>query len=280
MKLGIAGAVYSRLKETRYQQMKEHGYSYCDLGLQNTDLPLYHCSEEELAVLISTEKKLAEDAGIGFYQVHGPWRYPPQDATPEDQEERKEKLRRALLAAKLLGAKYMVIHPIYPFGVQGMVEPELVFQMNVDFFRDLIPAAKAYGVGIAIENMPHPEFPVAAPEMTLKLVEALDDPAVQICLDTGHSAVVGVQPAEAVRLFGNRLKVLHVHDFNACGDHRIPYTGTVDWEDFAAALKETNFSGVFSLETRAPNAKLQDVPFLAQNKATALIARQIADMTE
>ena len=280
MKLGISGAVYSRLKEKRYQYMKEDGYSYCDLGLQNTDHPMYHCSEEELAVLMANEKKLAEDAGIEYYQVHGPWRYPPKDATPEDREERKEKMRRSMLAAKLLGAKYVVFHPIYPFGVTGMVEPELVFQMNVEYFRDLIPAAKAYGVGIALENMPHPEFPLAAPEMTLKLVEALDDPVVQICLDTGHSAVMGVQPADAVRLLGSRVKVLHVHDFNACGDHRIPYTGTVDWEDFAAALNETNFSGVFSMETRAPNAKLSDAPWLAQNKATALIARHIADMTE
>lgn len=280
MKLGITGATYSRFKEARYQRMKEHGYSFCDLGLQNTEHPLYHCSEEELKVLLLNEKKLAEDAGIGFYQVHGPWRYPPRDATPEDQEERKGKMRRALLAAKLLGASYVVIHPIYPFGVKGMVEPELVFRMNVEFFRDLIPAAKAYGVCIAIENMPHPEFPLAAPEMTLKLVETLDDPAIQICLDTGHSAVMGVQPAEAVRKLGNRVKVLHVHDKNGQGDHRIPYDGVVDWEDFAAALKETNFSGVLSLETRPPNAKLNDVPFLAQTGATALIARQIADMTE
>ena len=55
MKLGITGATYSRFKEARYQRMKEHGYSFSDLGLQNTEHPLYHCSEEELKVLVWNE---------------------------------------------------------------------------------------------------------------------------------------------------------------------------------------------------------------------------------
>ena len=34
---------------------------------------------------------------------------------------------------------------------------------------------------------------------TLRLIEAIDDPDVAFCQDTGHNFVRGVQPGEAVR---------------------------------------------------------------------------------
>ena len=281
MKLGVTSGSYARFGEDRYQRMKEHGYDYCDLNLANTNLPFYHCSEEELTVMIADEKKLAEEAGISFCQIHGPWRHPPRDTTAEERAERKEKMLRSLQIAGLLGSKYVVIHPIMPFGAKDWIEPERTFQMNVDFFRALIPEAKKWGVGIAIENMPMRSFPLATPEAVLKMVEAVDDPTVQVCLDTGHCAVVEMQPGAAVRQLGDRLKVLHVHDNNGKSDlHMIPYTGVINWEDFAAALKETGFSGVFSVESSAPKAQVNTEAALALTGATALIARQIAEMTE
>ena len=99
MKLGVTSGSYARFGEDRYQRMKEHGYDYCDLNLANTNLPFYHCSEEELTVMIADEKKLAEEAGISFYQIHGPWRHPPRDTTAEERAERKEKMLRSLQIA-------------------------------------------------------------------------------------------------------------------------------------------------------------------------------------
>ena len=53
-----------------------------------------------------------------------------------------------------------------------------------------------------------------------------------------------------MRLLGDRLKVLHVHDNDGKNDqHRAPFTGTIDWEDFTSALAETGFRGVMSLES-------------------------------
>ena len=59
--------------------------------------------------------------------------------------------------------------------------------------------------------------------------------------------------AGVVQLLGDELRVLHVHDNRGDGDlHLLPYFGEINWQDFADALKETGFDGVFSYESLLP----------------------------
>ena len=82
----------------------------------------------------------------------------------------------------------------------------------------------------------------------------INHPLFKICLDTGHCAVFGESPADAVRLIGKEyLRVLHVHDNDGKNDrHWLPYNGVIDWADFSLALAEIGYEGTLSLETRAP----------------------------
>ncbi len=251
MKIGCTAASFSRFGEERYKKMKEHGFDYADISI---DGELKGGSEQEYAAKLHREKELADAAGVTLWQAHGPWRWPVRDYTEEDRRERFETMQRSIRACASIGVKYWVIHPIMPFGADKDPEPEKLWQMNLDFFRALLPTAKENGVMICYENMPMKALSNSTPEAMIRFIDEIDDDNFKFCLDTGHCAVFGISPAEAARLAGGRLHVLHVHDNSGRMDeHRLPYFGIIDWADFYKGLCDIGFDGVFSLECGFPS---------------------------
>lgn len=246
MKLGATKTLFSCYGEQRYQKMKEYGFDYADVGISGE---LNGKSEEEYEQCFLDEKALADAAGITIGQVHGPWRYPPHDETEELRAERAEVMKRSIRITSKLGCKYWVIHPIMPFGPNDDFDTEQFWKINYDFFRALLPIAKENGIIICFENMPMKGLSMSTPEKTLEFIHMIDDENFKLCLDTGHSAVFGIQPADAVRMAKDDLKVMHVHDNRGKSDeHMVPYAGIINWEDYRNALDEIGFDGVFSLE--------------------------------
>ena len=195
--------------------------------------------------------RIARDCGIILSQTHGPWRFPPRDFTEEDREERFGKMCATLEGTAAVGAPCMVIHNIMPWGVGENPEPERFMEMNRAFFARLLKKAKACGVVIALENMPFDKLTLSTPEQVLNFVKEFDSPFFRVCLDTGHAAVLGLSPADSVRLVGrDYLTCLHVHDNDGAQDrHWVPYSGVIDWADFSRALHEIGYEGTLSLET-------------------------------
>jgi len=270
---------YNRYGDDKYRRIKEHGFDCVDFGIMNTETELYQASEERFAEILLKEKRLSEEAGIKIHQVHGPWRI-PQDSTEEDRQERMEKMQKSIRAASILGSKYWVIHPLMPCGLDDLKTglAEKTWEINIDFMRKLLETAKKYDVIICFENMPMNNFSISTPEKILEFVQEINDDHFKICLDTGHLARFKVsKTGDAIRLLGDSIKVLHVHDNMGESDtHQFPYTGIIDWEDFGKALKDINFDGVLSLET-APSAELPDDEFEKQSKELAIIARKIVE---
>ena len=255
MKIGCMESVFHRFGEERYEKMKEIGFLYADLAL---DGELNGRTEEEYDENYRKEKALAAASGVTFHQVHGPWIYPPKDDTPEARERRADVMRRSLRAAAILGAPHWVIHPLMPFGTGAEPDYDEFWRINLDFFRALLPCARQYGVTICFENMPMTKLRISPPDETLRFIREMDDEHFQFCLDTGHSNIMGVSPAEAVRMAGAHLRVLHVHD--NCGkrdEHGFPFFGTVDWREFMCSLRESGFDGVLSIESKL-SAKLSN----------------------
>ena len=244
-----------------------HGYEALDYqDFCNTETPLFQCSEAEFEKRLKEERKQIEDAGLVISQTHGPWRWPPQDFTEEQRAERFEKMARSIRGNAILGCENFVIHPIMPFGDDKDPEPEKLWSMNYEFMGRLTEVAKEYGVVICFENMPMRALSLSRPSEILEFVKNINSDHFKMCLDTGHCAVFGESPAEAVRLIGKDiLRVLHIHDNNGQGDlHWIPYTGVIDWTDFSAALQEIGFDGVASLECAVPGRIPADIRDLAE----------------
>lgn len=255
MKLGIGSGAYwsSTDLAAGLARMKKHGFDCTDYQ-KFTDTEahpeLFECTDAEFDARVLEDAAALAAAGIEVYQTHGPWRYPPRDSTEEDRDERFRVMSRALRGTRLLGCRYMVIHPFMPFGTGDDGDIDEYFRINEEMYRRLCAVAEQENVIICLENMPMPRLPLATPEQILDFVKKIDSPWLRVCLDTGHSAVCGVPAGEAVRLLGNEyLRVLHVHDNNGKSDqHLLPYSGVTDWKDFGQALKDIGYAGSLSLE--------------------------------
>ena len=272
MKLGTTTGLFAPYGEQRYQKMKEMGFDYADYSIPGD---LNGRTEEEYETAVLAEKAMADEAGVTIWQVHGPWRYPPHDETPELREERAVLMRRSIRLTALIGCKNWVIHPMMPFGPNDDFDTKQFWQINLDFFRALLPYAKEHGVTICFENMPMKHLSMSTTEKILEFIHMIDDESFKLCLDTGHEAVFGNSIGDAVRLAGKDLQVFHIHDNDGKSDrHWIPCTGVIDWKDFYKAVKEIGFDGVLSLETNC-NAFLPGASYDAKIKALKVIIEDI-----
>lgn len=272
IKLGISDGYLGRYGfDEGLRRMKAQGYECIDYDLANTDEGLYL---EDGAVFESAAVELRRSinsAGIKVWQTHGPWRWPPRDFTDEDRAERFDKMVKSIHATALLDCENFVIHPIMPFGDNSDPDPRRLWEMNLEFFHKLLPVAADSGVVICYENMPMKALSNSLPDAILRFAKEMNSPYFKVCLDTGHCAVFGEQPADAVRLLGKEyLRVLHIHDNNGSSDqHLNPYLGVIDWEDFAKSLQDIDFDGCASLETFVPSSVPKEEWPAAENKLFA-----------
>ena len=156
----------------------------------------------------------------------------------------------------ILGVRNIIVHP-----KQHLVyakNKRATFDMNVEFYRALIPDCERLNIRVCAENMwqwdDKREIIVdsicAQPEEFCALLDAIDSPWIVGCLDIGHSALVGVEPADFIRALGSkRLQALHVHDVDYRKDcHTMPFIERIDWENTMKALAEIGYEGDLTLE--------------------------------
>lgn len=285
MKIGVSVEPYGKAAncfgEELFQKLGSFGFSAIDYNISGTKYELYSMDDDAFSQRLGNERAAAEAAGLKMHQMHGPWRSPPRDATPEDRQERMEKMQRSILAAHLLGIKYWVIHPLMPYGALdlGTENPPKTWEVNKQFMGQLLQYAKALDVTICLENMPMSKFSMADPRQVLKFVREMNDEHFKMCLDTGHSTFFPeVCLSDMVRQIGKDLKVLHVHDNMGDRDfHLWPTKGIIDWPGFMQALKDIGYDGVFNLET-APDKNLEGEAYAEAFAQLCQLAKQVTQL--
>ena len=234
-------------------KMSEHGYAGIDYqGFLHTTTPLFEQDARGFEAELKRQQEIIKREGLVVYQTHGPWRHPPKDGTVEEREERFEKMSRAIEGTAILGCNRMILHPIMPFSTRNEGYEKETYEMNLEFMNRICKVANEYGVYICLENMPMKHFSISTVEETLAFVKEINDKYFRMCLDTGHCAAKGGNPADAVRLLGKEyLYAMHVHDNDGDKDHHwSPFTGVIDWEAFGKALHEIQYDGFISLEVK------------------------------
>ncbi|HHT53902.1 MAG TPA: sugar phosphate isomerase/epimerase [Clostridiales bacterium] len=236
--------------------MKKAGFTAMDYSLHhlcNDEAPL---SGEQYRKEAEYIRKCAAAAGIGFNQTHAPFKFKDWDTNFEDVI--FPKITRSLEITAILGAEIAVVHPLHHFVFAGREEE--IFELNMNYYRRLIPYAREYGVKIAIENMwqtdPLRRHPVddtcSCAEEFIRYIDTLDSEYIVACLDLGHVGLIaGAGEAEdIIRALGHdRLKSLHVHDNNYRDDqHLIPGLGKMHWDKIAGALGEIDYTGDLTFE--------------------------------
>ena len=228
----------------------------------------------------------AEAKGIAFLQAHAPHGSSFHDA--EKTEKRFHEIVLSMRYASLLGVPRIVVHPCQHLHyVENDEIPERLFEMNMAFYRRLLPYAEEYGIEIATENMWTSDSGVivhstcSRPAEMIRYFDEIRHPLFGCCLDLGHTALVREDAAAFIRALGkDRLTCLHVHDADGVRDtHTLPYFGgAVNFERVLAALAEIGYRGDFTYEadgflTALPVEILPDASRFMERVGRAMIAK-------
>jgi len=84
-----------------------------------------------------------------------------------------------------------------------------------------------------------------------KLVDSYPADCVGLLIDTGHAGARGIDPAEEIRIAGDRLYGTHLEDTDPksrTDEHLVPTHGQLDWDAIRQALAEINYSGPWTFE--------------------------------
>lgn len=211
---------------------------------------------------LETAYKLREvynGVGLPINQSHAPYSFPLEEFLQDDTFENKimPRIVRGMEMAAVLGAEIIVVHPIH----YRWITPNEAFERNIKMYGKLIPYCEKFGIKVAVENMWDRDLKrgyiihdtCSTKEEFVRYIDALSSPYIVACLDTGHVGLPCGQkdePCDFVRALGrNRLKALHIHDNNLLADeHALPFSGKVNWFEFAKALGEINYDGDFTYE--------------------------------
>ena len=256
MRIGLESCAYFGLYdyEEGFKKLKQHGYSCIDYAeLANRHSDLFTFSEDKYRGFLTEIGASAKKQDVEITQLHGLW--PTDDRTQEEREESFSYFKKEIEGAHYLGCKHVVIHPAMPFGWGPGGDKDFIWALNVDLFTRLAEYAEKFGVTVCVENLPFKPVEISTVQSVKALVREINHPNLKVCLDTGHANVFHNDIAEDVRLLGDDLATLHIHDNKGDFDqHLIPYMGNIKWGEFLATLKEIGYQGAFTLETMVSNS--------------------------
>lgn len=233
-------------------------------------------TRDEVNAKAKTLKALAADKGMVYNQCHAPaW----------GMEWGKEDYVRSVIfpttvrsmeLAALLGVKNIVVHPIH--HLPWRTHSEELFEMNMKFYKALLPYCEEYGICVATENMWNwdrnrryiiDDTCSTAAEFN-RYVDSMNSPWLVGCLDLGHALLVGSQPEDMIRAMGaKRIRCLHVHDVLYTDDtHTMPFLGKINWQAVTQALADIDYRGDFTFEA---DCFFERMPVELQPAATRLL---------
>ena len=199
-------------------------------------------------------RAVQDELGITANQAHAP--FPSSLGEEPFDTVILQRILRSMEAAAVMGVRNIIVHPMQHLPYHK--NAQALFDMNVEFYRSLIPYCEKFGIRVCAENMWQydekrgyiVDSVCSRPEEFCALLDAVNSPWIVGCLDIGHCALVGQDPAEFIRALGpDRLQALHVHDVDYKQDnHTVPFSQKLDWESICAALGEIGYTGELTFE--------------------------------
>ena len=199
----------------------------------------------------------ADEAGIVYTHAHAP-----------GEADNDEYVRRSIEAAAVLGARYLVIHPVWKEKDGSAINNRLRFiQVNAAAIKKWLPKAKECGVNLLSENLLWGAS--ADPRNIAQLVKEVGSPYFGWCFDVGHAWSSGYAP-DIIKQCAVTPASVHIQDNDGTADgHLIPGDGTIDFDAFVKALRETGYLGDCVLEAHHQSLHAPD------SERDAILARLI-----
>lgn len=228
----------------------------------------------------------ADSLGLVCNQTHAV--YPTSRGDERDPEIFETAVRHLEISA-ILGAKVCIVHPNQHLPYWENVDT--LKQINMDFYRRLVPYCEKFGIRVALENM-WQHFPFCKGKIIHSTcsrafefndyLDTLNSPWMVGCLDIGHTVLVGEDLPSMIREMGPRIFCMHVHDVNGLQDqHTLPFHSSIDYEAFTQALADIGYQGDITLESDCFYGNLPvDYPETYETACAhmASVARALRDM--
>ena len=163
-------------------------------------------------------------------------------------------VRNRLEMTARLGGDVIILH--VPGGA-----PDDVLRRSL---AALETASAKCGVRVALENG---DFAV-----NRRLLGEYGPEFLGLCYDSGHGNLCQADGLAQLETLRDRLLAVHLHDNDGASDqHKLPFTGTIDWPRLTRILARSAYRKCISLETIIKNTGLSDETlFLGQAREAGL----------
>ena len=237
---------------------------------------------------VNAAAEAANKLGMKIDQVHAPYNF----YAHKPLEVFHEQLKRSVVAAKQMGASYLVFHgdeyhPLPGEAYNADVALKTVYEIFAPYVEDTLKI----GVTPVFENTFEDHHRVSPKERShycgelpelLALFERFDDPRIGCCWDFGHGKLAletNERHAEAIRTMGSRIVCTHIHDNYYKKDlHLPPFMGEANWELLMKALEDIGYRGNLTFELGYSTLEDRLVPSFMQNLyETASILKEMME---
>lgn len=222
---------------------------------------VYAQGDEAVVQYFTDIKQYADSLGIIIGQTHGRGEGFMNNKELDDAQ--VENARLDLLAASALGAEVCIVHNATSIHHGANPDPKMMRDLSFDQYTRMLPYAAKYKVKLATETFGDAvqynsvDFFGDIREflMTYNRIYAASEYRewFTVCMDTGHtnkaSRFGNPKAGDVIRMIGKNITALHLNDNDTLTDqHKIPMTGTIDWNDTLNALEEVGYSGIYNME--------------------------------
>ncbi len=190
-------------------------------------------SEQHWATRVALHQAIRA-AFDGPIAIHGPFigmAYGHIDHLIRDAVNRR--LDMTFDVATQLKARRVVLHSGYSPEIDLFKLQDAWLKTNVGFWQRETRRWADARIEIVLENDTE-----QSPDVLIRLVDAVDNPFLGLCLDIGHAHVFSeLDAVEWLRRMAHRLLHIHLHDNDRTGDnHWSIGRGTIDFDAFYAAV--------------------------------------------
>jgi sugar phosphate isomerase/epimerase len=245
MKLGMPTLVEHKSITENVQLCNKLGLDFIEL---NMNLPI--CIPENLSY--SELRSYKEQYGLDF-TIHLPEEIDLSSFHRSIRKGHLERCKQAMEWANLAGIKTLNMHlnngiyftlPQTKVWINEHYESEFL-ELIYDSYLELYHLAKTFEVDLCIENTGNFHVPF--------IRKALDKLNVfhnfYLTWDVGHDAKAGFSEESIFTHFNNRIKHMHLHDYNGKSDHQSLYTGIVPINKRLNFAQKNDLSVVIEIKT-------------------------------
>lgn len=248
----------------------EAGFDAIDIGLDSVfaqkdtidgAYEAYLLDENRIRETVVAVKEGLKKYGLTIGQAHAPSAYVPRK--PRETEIMRKCVEKCFAICEELDCRHLVIHPICDGSARyPSLTKEDEIRENMAYFSSIIPLLKKHNVVCCLENAysldwgTKKAYACACSDMAEanRYIDDLNALAGEkrfaFCLDTGHALMIGTDIYNAIKILGDRLEILHVHDNDGYLDeHTAAFLGVCNWGRFIKGLREFGYKGNINMET-------------------------------